>query len=67
MGIELVAIAEGFDMTNPYGRAMAQMASVFSELERAMIRERTRAAVCDVRATTRLRTEMQNIRSCALR
>ena len=41
MGIELVAIAEGFDMTNPYGRAMAQMASVFAELERAMIRERT--------------------------
>jgi site-specific DNA recombinase len=37
-GIELVAIAEGFDMTNPYGRAMAQMASVFAELERAMIR-----------------------------
>src|SRR5262249_55914494 len=42
-GIELVAIAEGFDMTNPYGRAMAQMASVFAELERAMIRERTKA------------------------
>jgi DNA invertase Pin-like site-specific DNA recombinase len=44
-GIELVAIAEGFDMTNPYGRAMAQMASVFAELERAMIRERTRSAM----------------------
>jgi len=44
-GIEFVAIAEGFDMTNPYGRAMAQMASVFAELERAMIRERTRAAM----------------------
>jgi DNA invertase Pin-like site-specific DNA recombinase len=44
-GIELVAICEGFDMTNPYGRAMAQMASVFAELERAMIRERTRAAM----------------------
>src|SRR5271167_2896383 len=44
-GIELVAIAEGFDMTNPYGRAMAQMASVFAELERAMIRERTKAAM----------------------
>src|SRR5579862_1814659 len=43
--IELVAIAEGFDMTNPYGRAMAQMASVFAELERAMIRERTKAAM----------------------
>lgn len=44
-GIGLVAIAEGFDMTNPYGRAMAQMASVFAELERAMIRERTRSAM----------------------
>jgi DNA invertase Pin-like site-specific DNA recombinase len=44
-GIELVAIVEGFDMTSPYGRAMAQMASVFAELERAMIRERTKAAM----------------------
>jgi DNA invertase Pin-like site-specific DNA recombinase len=44
-GIELVAIAESFDMTSPYGRAMAQMASVFAELERAMIRERTKAAM----------------------
>src|SRR5271169_2752133 len=44
-GIQLVAIAEGFDMTNPSGWAMAQMASVFAELERAMIRERTRSAM----------------------
>jgi site-specific DNA recombinase len=44
-GIELIAIAEGFDMTNPYGRAMAQMASVFAELERAMIRDRPRSAM----------------------
>jgi DNA invertase Pin-like site-specific DNA recombinase len=44
-GIELAAIAEGFDMTNPFGRAMAQIASVFAELERAMIRERTKAAM----------------------
>src|SRR5438067_1388002 len=44
-GIQLVAIAEGLDMTNMYGRAMAQMASVFAELERAMIRERTRSAM----------------------
>jgi site-specific DNA recombinase len=44
-GIQLVAIAEGFDMTNMYGRAMAQMASVFAELERPMIRERTRSAM----------------------
>src|SRR6516162_5021494 len=44
-GIRLVSIAESFDMSSPYGRAMAQMASVFAELERAMIRERTRAAM----------------------
>jgi site-specific DNA recombinase len=44
-GIELVAISEGFDMTSAYGRAMAQMASVFAEPERAMIRERTKAAM----------------------
>lgn len=40
-GIELVSLAEGFDMTSLYGRAMAQLASVFAELERGMIRERT--------------------------
>jgi DNA invertase Pin-like site-specific DNA recombinase len=44
-GIRLVAIAESFDMTSPYGRAMAQMASVFVELERAMVRERTCSAM----------------------
>jgi DNA invertase Pin-like site-specific DNA recombinase len=33
------------DITTPYGRAMAQMASVFAELERAMIKERTRRAM----------------------
>lgn len=44
-GIQLVSIAEGFDMTSIYGRAMAQMASVFAELERGMIRERTKSAL----------------------
>jgi DNA invertase Pin-like site-specific DNA recombinase len=48
--IQLVAIAEGFDTTNPYGRAMAQLASVFAELERAMIRQRTRSAMSVKRA-----------------
>src|SRR5262249_35604506 len=51
-GIQLVAIAESFDMGSPYGRAMAQMASVFAELERAMIRERTLSAM-NVQAVTR--------------
>lgn len=44
-GIQIVSVAEGFDMTSIYGRAMAQMASVFAELERNMIRERTKAAM----------------------
>jgi DNA invertase Pin-like site-specific DNA recombinase len=44
-GIELIAIAENFDMTNPFGRAMAQMCSIFAELERSMIRERTKSAM----------------------
>jgi len=44
-GIWPVALSEGFDLRNPYGRAMAQMASVFAELERALIQERTRSAM----------------------
>ena len=43
--ITIISIAEGFDMGNPYGRAMAQMASVFAELEREMIRSRTKDAL----------------------
>ena len=48
--IKLVSISEGFDMGNPYGRAMAQMASVFAELEREMIRARTKEALDAKRA-----------------
>jgi site-specific DNA recombinase len=44
-GIDLVSISEGFDATTIYGKAMMQVASVFAELERAMIRERTRSAM----------------------
>jgi DNA invertase Pin-like site-specific DNA recombinase len=44
-GIQLVALPEGFDTTNPCGRAMAQTASVFAELEPEMIWEQTRSAM----------------------
>jgi DNA invertase Pin-like site-specific DNA recombinase len=44
-GIVLVSLQEGFDLSSPYGRAMAQIMSAMAELERAMIRERTRAAL----------------------
>ena len=49
-GIQLASIGEGFDMSSAYGRAVAQMASVFDELERATIRERTRRAMSGKRA-----------------
>ena len=44
-GITLVSISEGFDMKSPLGRAMCHLASVFAELERSLIRTRTRAAL----------------------
>lgn len=44
-GIKLVSIQEGFDLTSPYGLAMAQMASVFAQLEREMISRRTKDAL----------------------
>lgn len=37
----LVSITPAVDMSTPYGRAMAQMACVFAELERALIGQRT--------------------------
>jgi site-specific DNA recombinase len=44
-GIDLVSISEGFDATTIYDKAMMQVASVFAELERGLIRERTRSAM----------------------
>jgi DNA invertase Pin-like site-specific DNA recombinase len=49
-GISLISVGEGFDMTTIYGRAMAKMLSVFAELERHMIGERTRAALANKRS-----------------
>ncbi len=41
---------EAVDATTPHGRAMLQMAAVFAELERGMIRERVIAGLARVRA-----------------
>ena len=38
------------DATTPHGRAMLQMAAVFAELERAMIRERVNAGLARAKA-----------------
>jgi DNA invertase Pin-like site-specific DNA recombinase len=49
-GVAIYADKEGMDATTPHGRAMLQMAAVFAELERGMIRERTIAGIARARA-----------------
>jgi DNA invertase Pin-like site-specific DNA recombinase len=44
-GWDIVSLSPAVDMTDPYGKAMAHMAIVFSELERDMISVRTRDAL----------------------
>ncbi len=41
----LVILDHQFDMTTPYGKAMASMMATFGELERDLISERTKAAL----------------------
>jgi DNA invertase Pin-like site-specific DNA recombinase len=49
-GVAIYADKEGMDATTPHGRAMLQMAAVFAEVERGMIRERVIAGLARVRA-----------------
>lgn len=49
-GAGLAAASQPFDTTTPTGRAMLGMLAVFAELQRAEIRERTRAALAKRRA-----------------
>ncbi len=48
-GVAIYADREGMDATTPHGRAMLQMASVFAELERGLIRERVMAGLARAR------------------
>lgn len=41
-GVEFISINENFDTSTPYGKAMIGILSVFAQLERENIRERTR-------------------------
>lgn len=50
LGVNFFADKEGVDSSTPHGRAMLQMASVFAELERGMIRERVNAGLKRARA-----------------
>jgi DNA invertase Pin-like site-specific DNA recombinase len=44
-GVAIYADKEAMDATTPHGKAMLQMAAVFAELERGMIRERVMAGL----------------------
>ena len=52
-GWDFVALDLGIDTSTPMGRAMAQMAGVFSELERKMIGQRTSDAMQALKASGR--------------
>lgn len=49
-GVAVNADKEAVDATTPHRRALLQMAAVFAELERGMIRERVMAGLARVRA-----------------
>jgi putative DNA-invertase from lambdoid prophage Rac len=49
-GVAFVSITEGFDMTTPVGKLMAQMLAIFAEFERETIVARVRAGVDSYRA-----------------
>jgi DNA invertase Pin-like site-specific DNA recombinase len=48
-GVEFVSLTEAIDTTTPMGKAMYQIRGVFSELERSLIVERTRAGIAAAR------------------
>src|SRR5882757_2193921 len=49
LGVGFVSLTEALDLTTPAGRAMAGLLSVFSEFEREILRERTRAGLAHAR------------------
>jgi len=53
-GIDLYLHQQGIDTTTPAGKAMFQMLGVFSEFERAMIRERVNAGLARARANGKM-------------
>ncbi|WP_088105254.1 recombinase family protein [Halalkalibacter urbisdiaboli] len=53
IGAKLVSIQDGMDTTTPTGKAMFKMIGVIAELERDMIKERTKAGLEAARARGR--------------
>ncbi|HDZ73829.1 MAG TPA: recombinase family protein [Aurantimonas coralicida] len=53
-GIRLKSLQDGIDPSTAMGRAMLQIGAVFAEMERNLIRERTKAGLASARARGRL-------------
>jgi DNA invertase Pin-like site-specific DNA recombinase len=53
-GIYIESIADGLNSSTPMGRAMLQMASIFAEMERNIIAERTVAGLAAAKAKGRV-------------
>src|SRR5579875_3862765 len=49
LGVGFVSLIEALDLTTPAGRAMAGLLAIFSEFERDILRERTRAGLAEAR------------------
>ena len=52
-GVVLCSLQDGMDPSTVMGKAMFQIAAVFAEMERALLRERTRAGLSAARARGR--------------
>jgi DNA invertase Pin-like site-specific DNA recombinase len=49
-GIELISLTDNIDTKTPMGRAMYKITATFAELERDLIRERTKAGLKSARS-----------------
>jgi putative DNA-invertase from lambdoid prophage Rac len=49
LGVGFASLTEALDLTTPAGRAMAGLLAIFSEFEREVLRERTRAGLAHAR------------------
>ena len=49
LGVGFVSLTEALDLNTPAGRAMAGLLAIFSEFEREVLRERTRAGLAHAR------------------
>ncbi|WP_425373702.1 recombinase family protein [Lichenihabitans psoromatis] len=60
-GVKLRSLQDGIDPSTTMGKAMLQIGAVFAEMERNLIRERTRAGLAAARARGRLGGRKQKI------